>query len=270
MEEMTSLRNMAVVDKSYASISAVERALQILEILSEHQEGLTGSDLASRLGLHRATAFRLLSSLMGAGFVAQHEPGPHYRLTLKLVSLASGFLASLGPVELAIPILRQLSDRTGELVQLAMVDGDEMIRVAKAEGRERLRVAAPTGSGVTLHVSSLGKAWLSTLPTERAAAILCERGLPARTPNTITTLEGMLADLEQTRVKGYAICFEEGGLGMCSVGAPIILPCGGDRVAVGAVNVAAPSMRASRERLVEWAPLVVATATELAQIWSLG
>jgi DNA-binding IclR family transcriptional regulator len=270
--KVATLTELATATESYSSVRSVERAFHIIEILAETREGLTGTDLAQRLGLHRSLVFRLLASLVAAGYVSQQEPGPHYRLNLKLLLLANRFLGSLEFSDLFLPILRHLAEQIGEHVELAVVEDNQLVRVARAEDHGlvqpgQLQVAYAVGSRPTLHASASGKAWLSELPEDQALSFAYQQGLVSFTEHTITSLEALRQELQRARACGFATCLEEESLGVNAIAAPIVLRQNGLSSVVGTVSVTAPIVRVSRERLFDLGPLVVATAVEIAATW---
>src|SRR5688572_23743124 len=150
-----------------ATISAVSRALQAIEMLTASPKGLTVSALSQRLGIELSIASRILSTLATDGYVRRDTAG-QYVLTYRLVATASRFVDELGFVDLCLPLLQELADRTGELVQLALREADDLWYVAKAEGKQRIRMLSAIGREVPLHASAIGKAWLGTLGEDDA------------------------------------------------------------------------------------------------------
>jgi IclR family transcriptional regulator, acetate operon repressor len=256
---------------SYSAVKSVERALEIVELLARTRGGTTAAELAHRLRLNRAIVFRLLASLAAAGFVSQHEPGPHYRLTFKLVSLANLYSDSLEISDLFVPVLRRLSDQTGELIQLALAEGDHLVRVAKAEGSERLRVASPLGSRPILHASASGRAWLSAMPEDRALALVYQQVAQEPEAGPVRSIDELREALVTARHLGFAATYELTSAGVCAVGAPIVVHRSRlETRPVGAVSLSAPTARVSRERLTECGPLVADAAQEIARSWPAG
>ncbi len=127
---------------------------------------------------------RLLTELIRCGYVRQDQSHGDYMLTIKLVSLGLSFLSNSGIVDVAQPLLDRLAAESGELVRLAVVDGDELTFVAKAQGATRgLRYDPDMGLSVNLSCSSAGHAWLSTM-TRRASAANSSPGRASASPRT--------------------------------------------------------------------------------------
>ena len=155
----------------------LERSFKVLEHLVAFPEGKTISSLAGELDLPLSATHRLLADLIQHGYVRQHPAHGHYMLTFKLVSLGLSYLSNSGIVDIAQPLLEHLAQVSGELVRLAVVDGDELTFVAKAQGaRGGLRYDPDMGLSVNLGCSAAGHAWLSTLSDSDAEALVARQG----------------------------------------------------------------------------------------------
>ncbi len=249
---------------------AVGRALRILELLAPERDGLRVTDIANALQLNKAIVFRILSELVRNRYVAQDPNSQRYVATFTLAAVGLQKLESGNLNEWAQEPLDRLAARTKELVRLAVAEGSSLHWIAKAQGANSgLMVDAAAGKGVQLHATATGKAWLSTLDNDHVRDIISRVGLPAQTPNTITDIETLLADLETVRQHGFATTTEEMDPGITAVAAPIVRGGGHAGAAVGTVSVAGPAARLGPEMLEHFAPDVIATASELATRWSI-
>jgi DNA-binding IclR family transcriptional regulator len=249
-----------------APISAVSRALQAIELLAASPRGLTVSVLAQTLGIELSIASRILSTLAAGGY-ARRDTFGQYVLTYRLVATASRFVDELGFVDLCIPLLQEVADRTGELVQLALRDGDNLWYVAKAEGKHRIRMLSAIGREMPLHASAIGKAWLAALDEGEALKLAAARGLKPFASQTITSLSQLQKELRKVRAQGYSVVVEEYMEGGSGVGAVIQAERTG---VVGAVSLAAPTFRVTREDLAAFGIEVIQLAQRLASIWPLS
>ena len=156
---------------------ALDRGLALLERLSGQPEGMPLTALADELDIPRSACHRLLAELQRRGYVRQPRSQGDYVLTAKLASLGLGFLSSSGIVDIAEPLLERLAKESGELVRLAIVDGDRLTWVAKAQGtRKGLRYDPDMGMDARLSCTASGHAWLLTLSDERALELVSRQG----------------------------------------------------------------------------------------------
>jgi IclR family acetate operon transcriptional repressor len=256
------------VRRDGAPIQAVGRTLDALEFLAGASDGVTVLQLAEQLGVEKSIASRLLASLLDREYVVRDPVTDSYRLSLRLLGVAARYADRTGFPAICQPSLEALSQRTGELVQLSVVDGDHLFLSAYAQARQQLAILPALGHNKSLHATASGKAWLASLPEDEAIGIALGHGLKPRTERTITQVGTLIAELDRVRADGYALARAEFTDEVNSVAAPI----GGARlgVVVATVAVSAPAGRLGEERVAELAPLVAATGTELEAIWPIG
>lgn len=244
----------------------LERSFKLLEHLATHPEGRALSALAAELGLPLSATHRLLTELARCGYVRQDQSHGDYMLTIKLVSLGLSFLSSSGIVDVAQPLLDRLAGESGELVRLAVVDGDELIFVAKAQGATRgLRYDPDMGLSVTLSCSAAGHAWLSTMTDEQALQRVAQQGFgkPEKFgPKAPTTVKALLAHLRAARKYGYSTINEVFAPAMTAMAAPVR---SGNGAVIGVVTIAGPLVRLSEERMQALGPALLDTAHEVAR-----
>ncbi len=243
----------------------MERTLSILELLAQHGQGLELGVVAERLNIPRSGVHRLLTDLVAAGYVRQVREQGAYMLTTKLVSIGLTFLSHSGIVDIAQPLLNRLAEQSGELVRLSVVDGERLTWVARAQGaRQGLRYDPDMGSDARLSCSSSGWAWLSTLPDDRALALVARQGLGLRSefgPNAPQSLAEVMEAIEQTRQSGFAITVDTYTEGLSAISAPVRLAGQG---AMGVLTIAGPSARFKPERMQALVPELLSFAAQLA------
>lgn len=253
---------------SHAPISAVSRAMDVLERLALATEGVAVSDLSRELDVDKSVISRILASLARDGYVQKDLSSDRYHLTFKISALAHTHLGSAGFPERCVPILKELAQQTGELVELAVADGDQLWFVARVEGWHRLRVAPYGGGPIKLHATATGKAWLASLPDSEALRIAKTQGLTPVLEATITSPDALAAELALIRGRGYATSREEIMEGTSSIGVAIPSPFDTD-IAVGALVVVGPTFRLTDEALTRLAPSVQSCAQALSYAWPL-
>jgi DNA-binding IclR family transcriptional regulator len=244
----------------------LERSFKLLEHLASNPEGRPLSALAAELGLPLSATHRLLTELARCGYVRQDQSHGDYMLTIKLVSLGLSFLSSSGIVDVAQPLLDRLAAESGELVRLAVVDGDELTFVAKAQGATRgLRYDPDMGLSVTLSCSAAGHAWLSTMTDEEALQRVAKQGFGQPEnfgPKAPTTVKALLAHLRAARKHGYSTINEVFAPAMTAMAAPVRSRNG---TVIGVVTIAGPLVRLTEERMHALGPALLDTAHEVAR-----
>ena len=186
-------------------------------------------------------------------------------LTIKLVSLGLSFLSSSGVVDVAQPLLDRLARTSGELVRLAVRDGDELVFVAKAQGATRgLRYDPDMGLSVKLSCSAAGHALLSTLTDEQALALVTKQGFGKPEdfgPKAPTNVKALLGYVRAARKRGFSVIMEVFAPGMSAMSAPVRRR---DGEAIGVVTIAGPLVRLTEKRMLELGPALIEAAADVA------
>ena len=239
--------------------------MAILELLGTQSQGLTASEIVGRLGIEKSIVSRILATLETEGYVIRDSITDIFRLGFRFVALAFRYVESVGFYDCCMPELQRLAEKTGELVQLAVVEREGLTYVAKAEGTQRIRLFSQIGRQAVLHASTAGKVWLASLPEATALALALKTGLTPVAPRTIRSVDTLRDELARVRTQGFALLEEELFEGGSAVGVPIW-----DRrsaVLVGVVVLAGPTFRLSRDRLVELVPDLTEAARRLGEAW---
>ncbi|AFV77452.1 IclR family transcriptional regulator [Thermus oshimai] len=202
-------------------LGTVQKVGEVLELFTrEHPEwGVT--EVARALGIPKSSAHALLATLSQIGLLKRGREG-RYRLGFRVLALAHVLLSTSSWREEARKAMEELVARFGETTHLAVLECGRVVYVEKLEGTRAVKVAT-TGIGVELpaHCSAVGKVLLAHRPWEEVLSIVEARGLPALTPNTITTLDELKTELQAVRERGYAYDIEEAVPELCCVAAPI-------------------------------------------------
>lgn len=232
----------------------------VLDCFTRTRGQLSVANLVEATGLPRATIHRMVASLRDVGLLDQDGRRQTYRLGLKMFYFGSTVVANLDLNRHAHPHVLALHQLTGEIVHLHMFDGSQMVCIEREEmGGPRLTTLT-TIEATPTHCTAVGKAFLAFQEHELILRIIAEEGLEARTEHTLSTEKALMADLEATRRRGFAIDDQENEIGIRCVGAPIRDSRGH---VFAAVSVSAPSLRMPLSRIQGLAPAVVQTAGEI-------
>jgi DNA-binding IclR family transcriptional regulator len=238
-------------------VQSVERALSILEILARLGEaGVTA--IAAEIGVHKSTAFRLVSALENSGLVEQAGERGKYRLGMGILRLAGATTARLDVVQEARPVCRRLASVTGETVNIAVLSGHSALYLDQVAGSSALQAHNWVGQHIPLHATSNGKILLSGLDEDELERTL--GALSTYTDATITTKKRLRKELDDARTVGYAVAVDELEEGLTAVAAPI-RNAHGDVVA--SLSVSGPTLRLDEARVKEVVPELRDAAAEV-------
>ena len=137
-------------------VAAVERALALLAVFRDRDEGLTLAELAVRTGLYKSTILRLAASLQKFGYLRRHADG-RYAVGPEPLRLAQLYQSSFNLADVVRPLLRRLAEESGETASYYVRDGEERVCVFRAEPRRIVRVSLHEGDRLPLDRGAGGK-----------------------------------------------------------------------------------------------------------------
>ena len=243
-----------------ASVQSVDRAITVMEFLS--RRGWSGvTEVSRELDIHKSTAYRLLTTLRDRGLVEQDAATEKYRLGFGLVVLARAVSADLDILRCAKPLCEWLSERTGETVTVAVLEGDDAVVIHQSLSRVSALSVDWTGRHTPLHATAAGKIFLLYMPEDQLLRIL-EEPLERFTEHTIVDPASLRDHISRIQDEGYSYTVEELETGLSAVGAPIR---SAEDTVVGAVSVSGPAFRLSPADLEHTVELVRRAATEISR-----
>jgi DNA-binding IclR family transcriptional regulator len=241
-------------------LSSVDRALAILQFLSTQEKGVSAVAISVATKTDKSMVSRVLMTLEHQKYVVRSAAGEYF-LGIKFISMGILQLEITGLFQLCNPVLEKIAEESGELVQFAIADNDDIYYVAKADGKERVRVMPRLGTRAPFHATAVGKVWLASLPEERALKVALSAGLESFTPTTIRTVAQLREELDRVRELGYGLNDEEMFTGVRGIAVPIHSR---DEVSVsGALTIVAAAFRMSKEKAISYLPLLRKEADNL-------
>jgi DNA-binding IclR family transcriptional regulator len=229
-------------------LTTAREVLKVLAFLGRRPDGVRASEVAAEVGKSISTAYYLLASLCEEGF-AIHEPhGGIYRLRRdRDVQLEPD---GVGATDDLAGVVEALFRRTHKRSYLGRVEHGT-IEIVAVRGRQGMPRIPGQGTRITdsAHAVAMGKVVLARLP-EDARRHYVRRGLRPFTPNTITSPEALMAELDQVRRQGFAIEIEEFQEDFCGIAAPILDPRGRFHAVLG-LSASKRAYEAEHDQLVE-------------------
>jgi IclR family acetate operon transcriptional repressor len=239
------------------AIAVLGKALDLLDAL-DGDEALTLTELSARAGIPKPTVLRVLANLEERAYVERDDHG-QYRLGMRLLQLGARKSAGLDLRTVARPEMKALHAEFDETVNLAVPADDGIIYIDILQSPRGLRMAATVGMRDHYHSSALGKAMMASWPEGRAESFL-GGALGRKTDRTVATIDELMLELDDVRLKGFAIDDEENEVGARCVGAPIFDHRGD---CVGAISVSGSAGRLTDDRIALLADRVRAAAASI-------
>jgi DNA-binding IclR family transcriptional regulator len=198
---------------------AIDRALRVMELLSEAPAGMRMIDISRRLGLPKSSTFLVIEALRARGYL-ERDAGGAYRLGLRLFLVAHRMLSQLDVRQVARPHLEALSQRSGLTSHLGALDADEVVYLDRVDGRGFVRFDTYVGKRATVGLTAVGRAIAAFLPEARLDGIL-RATFRAGTERAPTLPFQLKEKLRSFREQGYAVEDEEDVPGVYCVAAAI-------------------------------------------------
>jgi DNA-binding IclR family transcriptional regulator len=247
-----------IVNKRFKSVPGTQtlrRGIALLKAFDDSSPAHTLSGLATRVGLNRSTAHRLLGALEAEGLVV-HD-GELYRLGPEAVVLGARAARSRDLLSVAKAELAALALESGETVTLETLVGADVLILDEVHGRHLIGTMPAVGTRWPAHATATGKVLLAFASGRRAGTRLSRH-----TRATITTTRRLQDELKRVAQQGFATNMEELEPGFVSVAAPVR---DHDDVVVGAVSVGGPASRLTSARVATLATSVKSTAARISQ-----
>lgn len=226
-----------------------DRVIAVLTELAEHPLGVTLDELAGTLRSSKPTVHRALATLRRAGLADMTGRGV-YVLGDEFLRLAFRNLDGRPETARLQPLLEELATTFGETAHYAVLSGRDIVYRAKMDPPQgAVRLTSVVGGRNPAYRTAVGKMLLSSrLGTlEEVEEWVGPFPLEQKTEHTHTTPQALLAELQTTRRRGYAIDDQENEVGINCVAVPVFLD--GSATPTGAVSVSAVSFRTPLERL---------------------
>jgi len=226
--------------RSRYRIEALAKGLDVLRLFDESVTSLKLREISDLTGIPLPTAFRVVATLEEGGFV-ERLPDGAIQPGVAVLTLGSAALRGSSIVQLSEPPLRQLTEDTGETVNLGVLRGDRVLYLVRLRNSDLVTANIQVGSTLPAAYTSMGKLLLAYLSEEELAATLADHDFTRYAgPNAVASFDELHAQLEKIRVDGYALQDQELAAGLRSVSVPVF---GRDERPAAAINIAVASTR---------------------------
>ena len=189
--------------RNYLS-GSIKKALVIIEGVGKSPNPLKASQVASITKLDRATAFRILTYLVSLGYIFKDTHTNLYSLGHKIFEFGdkSDFLKTL--TKLCFEDIKKLAFETQHITYLAVLEGPHIVYCDKVDpsGDDAPRAFRMRQDA---HSTALGKSILANKTNVELKNIYKTYSLYKHTKNTITSVDGLIANLNKAKKNGYTI-----------------------------------------------------------------
>ncbi|MCH6468661.1 IclR family transcriptional regulator [Sinomonas terrae] len=201
-----------------STMRSVERAFDVVDLLSDSGRPLRLAEVARGAGLHIATAQRILRVLERRNYVVQDSAG--YSVGAAALAAAHSFLVGNHLVLTATPVLQELAAALGLTASLSVRVGAARVMAARVEGASPLRYQLPVGGRLPLHLGA-GKVFLAYMDEAARDEVLAGMEKVETAGGSAIPMDEYVSLLEGIAATGYAVSRNERVVGAVSVSAPV-------------------------------------------------
>ena len=247
-------------DRQRVGVQSLGRAFAILEEVARHREGIGLADLSKLVGLHNSTTFHLAKTMVSLGYLRQEKDSKRYRIGRPLFALAASALDEIEMVNVATPVLEDLSRETSESSHFAVRLGDAVVVIARTSGPGAFQLTDRVGVVRPAHCTALGKIILASLRPDQLKRFLERVEMKPSTEKSITDIPVLLREIAEIQRSGIAFDDGEFNPEVRCVAVPVKDFTG---QIIGALGISGPIWRLSNQALHNSAKIVQAAANRL-------
>lgn len=248
-------------DNASVKNQSVERTFQIIEVMAAERGPMRLLDIAEKTHLPASTVLRFLKTLLYYNYVRQDPDTLRYSLSLKFCEIGYMISSQLSIRDIARPYLIELSKKCQESTCLAIEEDMTVLYIDAIDGPDNmLKTFQRIGKRAMLHCTGVGKLLLLNYDNEKLDLLISKYGLPAITPNTITTKEELVAELRKVESNNYALDDEECELGARCLAAPIR---DYTKNVIAAISVSGPTNRMTMKKIDDFKECIIDIAGKI-------
>lgn len=196
-------------------IEGLARGLSVIESFDSKHARMTATEVGARTGLARTAARRHLLTLCHYGYAT--TDGKLFWLTPRILRLGESFLDAAGLPRLVQSSIEHLSVRTGETINVSVLDGHEVVYVARSNSPRLVSIGFFPGLRAAAHVVTAGVTLLASMDDERVRQWVDEHEFTAFTAKTVTDKKVFLETVRAARDQGYALLRDQLDTGLQGV-----------------------------------------------------
>lgn len=240
------------MDNKVPKVKSADRVLDILELFAGGEEAYSITDIATKLEMPASSAYMLVQNMLSRGYLETDRSGKQFRMGYKIFEIRSRYMRNTSLIAEFYRVADKIVGTMHETVFLGVRGGNQLIYIAEKQIPAPLRFANQFGKTLPLYASASGKVLLGNCTEEEIRRMYPPGELKPLTPNTITSVDELLRQVEAARRDGCARNLGETVPDVHCIAGPIYDPEG---VIVASMSISIPTVRISAEvwsRAAEW------------------
>lgn len=203
------------MEKKSGYVNSILHAVQVINLFAT-EDSLGVTEISKRLGLHKATTFKILQTLKYENWVVQDEKSKNYSLGTGILPVARAVSRTVNTESIIAQMMRDLERKVREDIIFCKLTGKEAICVIKIESDHLMVSSAKEGGALPLHMGATGMVLLA-----HQEDILIEDIFHSFHKELFQNHDEFVQELRKIRNQGYAITCSNYDKGISAVGVPI-------------------------------------------------
>lgn len=200
-------------------VEAFARGLQVIRTFGPGRENQTLSEVAECAKISRASARRLLHTLLQLNYA--HFDGRYFSLKPTILDLGYSYVSSMEFGELAVEATHDLASRTNSSCSIGVLDGHDVVYVMRTSARRQSAHFFPIGGRFPAHLLAMGRTQLAALPDPALDDFLASARIERLTPYTVVDRDELRRIIHADRDRGWSVVKRELDEGVCAIGMPL-------------------------------------------------
>lgn len=259
------MQNNSTEVKNTKTIGSVIKAIEVLKVLSESEDGLGVTEISNKLNYRVSATYHLVNTLKQCSIIEQDNDTKKYRIGFELYRISSMAKSQNSLANIAQPHLDQLKEEIDETTNLVVLDGNCIVYIAQSESTNLLKMFTQLGAKIPFYCTGAGKVLLAYLPEDVQDYNISKTVLKRYTKNTLITAKALKREFEVIRAQGYAFDNEEREEGVTCIAAPVF---DSYSKVIAAISISGPTSRLKEKDMDNIVNNVIETAREIS--FSLG
>ena len=249
----------------YYFSKSLEKGLKILTLFNRDTPVLTQSEIARAMCLNMTSVYRYINTLVELGYLEKDPKTKEIRPSTLCLLFCTNLMRATDHLRMIKEVVDRIHSKNNISIDVAFVVDDTIVHIYHREAEETLTYRLPDYSKNCLHNTALGKAYLSSLPDDLIAEKIDTMMLVAKSEKTIVDKDALVAELQKTKVRQYAMSEEEYLPGLFAIGAPLYDPISGKGIGAVSFDFSVPQNRAE-EIKAKYGGLIRETAKTISEL----
>ena len=148
-------------NKKNYSAPALEKGLDIIELLSDSNQGLSQAEIAKKLNRTVNEIYRMLNILVSRNYIELDTRTERYQLTYKLLQISSRHQPIKKLMQKSMPVMREIAQLANQSLHLSIYYAGKLLIISQVDSPSQFNYSVPAGSTFDLLATSSGRVILA-------------------------------------------------------------------------------------------------------------